>query len=162
MKTTREHVFFWLGVLVLPWFWSWFTLGRQFTRLQRAAAFSWLALTTALVAWQWHSLAEHLKFVAIGYPIVIGWVSMVLLVWLALRTGLFSRPSLFEVFVLLFILGPNIRYLVAFDLMVGPPFDARWLLPPLILMLLHLAIGPVKRKARGIPFLFGYTDEDKT
>ncbi len=40
----RRQFFFWLGVFVLPLFWSWFTLSRKHTRRERVAAFLWLAV----------------------------------------------------------------------------------------------------------------------
>jgi hypothetical protein len=47
----RQRLFFWLGVFVLPVFWSWFTLGRTYTRSQRVVAFTWLALLEPVNCW---------------------------------------------------------------------------------------------------------------
>lgn len=145
----RERRFFWLGVFVLPVFWSWFTLGRAFTRSDRVVAFSWLALTACWADWQRQSLAAHWTLLSIGYPIVIGWVTLSLLAWLCYRLGL--RPStLIEIVFLVCVIGPYLMHLMdPFYVAVGQPFTASWLLPPLILALLHLMLEPVNRWARG-------------
>jgi hypothetical protein len=145
MKNTREHTFFWLGVFVLPMFWSWFTLGRNFTRSQRVAAFSWLALTVAFIVCRWQALTEHLTLVAIGYPIVVGWVTIALLAWLCYRTGLFPL-TLLELFFMFVILAPHASYFMnPFAGAIGRPFDPALLLLPTILVILHLALAPLKR-----------------
>ncbi len=145
----RERLFFWLGVFVLPVFWSWFTLGRAFTRSQRVIAFTWLALTLGWMIWEWQSLATHWTLLTIGYPIVIGWLTFSLLAWLCYRLGM-RPPSLFEVLLLVFVFGPHLTHLMApFYVAIGQPFTVSWLLPPFILALLHLMLEPVNRWARG-------------
>lgn len=158
LSEPRERLFFWLGVFVLPVFWSWFTLRRNFTRSQRLVAFSWLALTACWALWQWQSLAEHWTFVSIGYPIIAGWLTLSLLAWWCYRLGM--RPStVFEVAFWGFVIGPYLLHLLdPFYLAVGKPFTPFWLLPPLILALLHLMLEPVNRWARATGSLRGCTD----
>jgi hypothetical protein len=158
MKDTRERVFFWLGVFVLPIFWSWFTLGRSFTRTQRYVAFSWMILTVCLVISRWPAISEHWTLISIGYPIVVGWVTIALLGWLCFRTGLFSF-TIVELVFMWIIFAPTFgRVFDPFYRAIGAPFEMSWLLPPTILALLHLVIGPLKRATRKIPFLFGYKE----
>jgi len=51
IKNRRTQFFFWLGVFVLPLFWSWFTLALTFTRRERAIAFLWMSV---FVVWLVH------------------------------------------------------------------------------------------------------------
>jgi len=157
LQDPRERFFFWLGVFVLPFFWSWFTLGRSFTRNQRVVAFSWLALAVCWFVFQWQALAEHLTLLSIGYPIVAGWVTLSLLAWLCYRLGM--RPRLAELIMFCCGLGPLFGHTIdLFYRGVGTPFSATWLLPPIILALLHLSLEPVKRWAWGPRCLRGWAN----
>lgn len=157
MQEPRERFFFWLGVFVLPVFWSWFTLGRAFTRRERVVAFAWLAVSACWVGFQWQALEEHWTLLTIGYPIVIGWVTFSLLAWLGYRLGM--RPSTLIEVVFWVCVGPYFLHLMdPFYLAVGKPFTVFWLLPPLILALLHLMLEPVNRWASGTGSLRGCTD----
>ena len=44
LRDSRGRDFFWLGVFVLPLFWSWFTLSSKFTRRERVAALLWMGV----------------------------------------------------------------------------------------------------------------------
>lgn len=145
MKDTRKRTFFWLGVFVFPMFWCWFTLDQRFNRSQRIAAFSWLAVTLLALGFSWPDFIEHMKLVGIGYPIIVGWVTIALTAWLLYRTGHFSL-TIFELFFGFLIIGPYVFQIMdPFYRAIGTPFHLGWLIPPTILVLLHLGIGSLKR-----------------
>jgi hypothetical protein len=106
----------------------------------------------------WSAIAEHWTLISIGYPIIVGWVTIALLGWLCYRTGLFSF-TIVELFFLWLVLAPTFGHVFdPFYRAIGTPFEMSWPLPPIILALLHLMLGPLKRATRNVPFLFGYKE----
>ena len=142
MKDQRKQFFFWLGVFVLPLFWSWFTLAGAFTRRERFIAFLWLAV---FVAWLFHQRSEvpgELQRVSITYPAVLGWLTIALFVWLLFRIRFV--PTIIEIIVLMDVLAifhPS----TLFTDRLGQPFDWQWLMPPFVVALAHLAVEPLDR-----------------
>ena len=148
MRDTRERTFFWLGVFMLPMFWSWFTIRQEFTSRQRVAAFSWLAVTIALAVTRWEQLTQHWSFITVGYPLIIAWLTFGLAGWFCYRVGMFPR-TLFEIVFLFLFFAPTAHYLLnPFYRAIGTPFNFRWLVPPLIFAILHLCVDPSKRLYR--------------
>ncbi|WP_300931710.1 hypothetical protein [Prosthecobacter sp.] len=82
MNDHRRQFFFWLGVFVLPLFWSWFTLSKKFARRERFVAFLWLAVFGIWLLHQRSALADQLETLSIVYPAILGWVTVALYVWL--------------------------------------------------------------------------------
>ena len=85
MRNPRAQFFFWLGVFVLPIFWSWFTLSKAFSRGQRLAALSWLVIYSAVGAWQWQTLSTYFNLLPFGYPLISLWLTLALWIWLLAR-----------------------------------------------------------------------------
>ncbi len=141
LRDERTKFFFWLGVLALPVFWSWFTLARSFSRRERFAAFAWLAITLGLLAADWAAVQEFGALVVYGYTIFFGLLTMGLWLWLVFRIG--YRPTLIEVLGLFLIFGGTHPSLLL-QANVGHPFSWGWMLPPLILSILHLLVDPTK------------------
>jgi len=144
MKDQRTKFFFWMGVLALPVFWSWFTLRRSFSRWERFAAFAWLAITVGLLAADWSAAQEFGSLVAYGYTIVLGLLTMALWGWLAYRIHI--RITWIEALLLFFILGgaPLNTLLFSFEKSVDLPFSWAWVIAPLIPAVLHLLLDPTK------------------
>lgn len=137
----RTRFFFWLGVFVLPVFWSWFTLAGSFTRKERIIAFSWLVLFAVVIIIGWHRLEAYVDLLAIGWPLVIGWLTIALWGWLFFRLQL--SVTLIEVFVLIELIAigrPFDRWVGHF----GRPFSIDWLLLPLIPSVIHLGLEPAR------------------
>lgn len=139
----RSRFFFWLGVLVLPIFWSWFTLSKSFSRKERTLAFGWLILSTTFILARWHQMQAHAELVAAGWPLVAWLVTLALGVWLFFRLN----PDISWVFVVVqtVFIGPY--FFQAFVLGILPvyrdwPSSPIWLLLPLIPIALHLWIRP--------------------
>ncbi|WP_395747652.1 hypothetical protein [Prosthecobacter sp.] len=135
MKDHRRRFFFWLGVFVLPLFWSWFTLSRKFTWRERGTAFLWLAV---FVAWLLHQRAaamDRFESVAFAYPVILGWVTVALCVWLLFRAGF--PATIIEILVLVDVLAvahPSILFVDR----LGKPFEWSWVLVPLAAALGHM------------------------
>jgi hypothetical protein len=139
----RRQFFFWLGVFVLPLFWSWFTLSRKYTRRERVAAFLWLAVFGVWLLHERSALAERFETLAFVYPAVLGWVTVALYVWLFFRSGyFFFSITPIEIIVLVDILGV-IQPSIFFVDRVGKPFDWEWLLPAGIAVVAHLVLEPL-------------------
>jgi hypothetical protein len=159
MRDTRERTFFWLGVFVLPVFWSWFTLRRGFGIRHRVAAFSWLLVTIGLIFCGRESLLERWSLVTVGYPLVIAWLTIGLAAWFCFRVGLFPLTIL-EVFFLFIVFAPTALHLMnPIYRAIGSPFEWAWLLPPVIFAVLHLCVDPTERLFRR---LFGRSEDDET
>lgn len=141
LQTSRGRFFFWLGVFVLPLFWSWFTLSRKFAMRERLVAFLWVAVFVAWLLHQRSALAERFETVLIVYPAILGWVTVALYVWLFFRGGCFP-VTLIECLVLVDILG-CIQPPTLFVSLVGKPFEWGWLLPAGIALLAHLTLEPL-------------------
>jgi len=144
MKDRRTQFFFWLGVFILPVFWSWFTLRKGFARRERAVAFLWM---TAFLAWvfaHWSAAVRHWDEIAIVYPAILGWLTIALAVWLPFRIGL--RPvSIIELIVLVDIIAmlhPDTFFVGRYH----QPFHWLWAAAPLAVALLHLAVKPLRRR----------------
>lgn len=146
MKDTRERTFFWLGVFVLPLFWSWFTLSMKFARRERFVAFLWLAVFVLWLLHQRSAVVDQLETLSFVYPAILGWVTVALYAWLLFRID-FSGT-----FIAIFIIG----ILVSWDILaglaslwfvdrLGHPFDWKWLLPAFLAALAHLAVEPLGR-----------------
>jgi len=158
MKDFRAKFFFWLGVLVLPIFWAWFTLSKVFTNGERRLAFGWLVIYGAAAAWKWQGLAVYLELLPIGYPLVIFWLTAALYGWLFIRIGWrFGEFSSVDAWVGLLIaaimpldrldqLQAPMRGLI----MKGALFSCTCLLLPLIAVALHWLLNPAWK------FLGGY------
>ncbi len=142
MNDSRKRFFFWLGVFVLPLFWSWFTLLRGFTLWQRFAAFSWLGIFVFWLVQQREALADQWFFVDIATPVILGWLTVALTVWFFFRTGPYSFTFI-EGIVLIDLLAAAHPPLWFMEL-VGKPFDWHWLIPFMVIVLAHLALEPVR------------------
>lgn len=143
MKDQRKQLFFWLGVFVLPLFWSWFTLAKAFTRRERLIAFLWMAVFFAWLLHQRSSVAAELQTVSVTYPAVLGWLTVALVVWLLFRIRFV--PTIIEIIVLIDVLAvfhPSTMFADRID----QPFDWQWLLPPVVVALAHLAVDPLERQ----------------
>lgn len=140
LQTPRGRDFFWLGVFVLPLFWSWFTLSRKFARRERVAAFLWMAVFAGVLLLQRRALAEQFETLSVVYPVVLGWVTVALYVWLIFRSGFSVTPI--EIIVLVDVLGV-IQPSILFVDLVGKPFEWKWLLPALIAVVAHLVHEPL-------------------
>ncbi|WP_038167135.1 hypothetical protein [Verrucomicrobium sp. BvORR106] len=140
MQDRRKQFFFWLGVFVLPLFWSWFTLAGSFTRRERLVAFLWLAV---FIAWLFQARATVLgefHLLAVTYPVVLGWLAMALLMWLIFR--LRFVPTLIESIILidlLAVLSPS----KLFQDRIDQPFDWMWLAAPTALAMAHVVVEPL-------------------
>ncbi len=89
LQTSRGRFFFWLGVFVLPLFWSWFTLSKKFAWRERVVAFLWLAVFVAWLVQQRSALVERFELVPFVYPAILGRVGVALFVWLFFRISHF-------------------------------------------------------------------------
>lgn len=142
-KDARRQFFFWLGVFVLPLFWSWFTLARNYTRRERVVALLWLAVFGGWLLQQRSVLVDQFETLAFVYPAVLGWVTVALYVWLFFRSGyFFISITPIEIIVLVDVLGV-IHPSIFFVDRVGKPFDWEWLLPAGIAVVAHLLIEPL-------------------
>ncbi len=103
MKDQRKQFFFWLGVFVLPLFWSWFTLAKAFTRRERLIAFLWMPVFVVWLLHQRSAVAGELQTVSITYPAVLGWLTVALVVWLFFRIRFV--PTIIEIIVLIDVLA---------------------------------------------------------
>jgi hypothetical protein len=81
----RRDFFFWLGVVILPAFWSWFTLGRRHSKAERGLAFGWLVLFAAIIFLTWPEMAAHCQFALANLQFICLAVGGALGVWLVLR-----------------------------------------------------------------------------
>ena len=143
MTNRRKQTFFWLGVFVLPLFWSWFTLTKAFTGRQRFVAFFWMAISVIWLIHQRSSVVDGWQLVSITYPAILGWLTISLFVWLIFRIGFFP-VTIIEIIVLidaLAVLHPSILFVDR----IGQPFNWQWLIPPLAIALAHLAVEPLER-----------------
>jgi len=140
MNDPRKRFFFWLGVFVLPLFWSWFTLSRKFDRRERLVAFLWLAVFVGWLVQQRSALVERFETVSMVYPVILGWVTVVLFVWLLFRSGF--PVTFIEVIVFVDVVG-CIQPSILFVNLVGRPFEWGWLLPALIAVVAHLTLEPL-------------------
>jgi hypothetical protein len=137
----RARFFFWLGVFVMPVFWSWFTLAGVFTRKERIMAFSGLVLFAVVIIVGWQRLEDYFDLLTIGWPLVIGWLTVALWGWLFFRLQL--SVTLIEVIILIDVvaiaqpLNCWVRYF-------GRPFTIDWLVLPLIPLVLHLWLEPAR------------------
>jgi len=143
MKDQRKQFFFWLGVFVLPLFWSWFTLAKAFTRRERLIAFLWMAVFVVWLLHQRSAVAGGFQTVSITYPAVLGWLTIALFVWLLFRIRFI--PTIIEIIVLIDLLAVFHPSTVFAD-RTGQPFDWQWLLPPIIVALAHLTVEPLERR----------------
>lgn len=141
MNDERRQFFFWLGVFVLPVFWSWFTLSKKFARGERVVAFLWMAVFACWLVQQRSMMAERFEMVSFVYPAVLGWVTVALYVWLFFRGGCFSVTPI-EIIVLVDVLGV-IQPSILFVDLVGKPFEWKWLLPAVIAVVAHLVHEPL-------------------
>lgn len=137
---SRGRDFFWLGVFVLPLFWSWFTLSGKFTRHERVAAFLWMVVFAGMLLIQRSALAERFETLSMVYPVILGWVTVALYVWLIFRCGF--PTTLIEIIVLVDVVGV-LHPSVLFVGLVGKPFEWEWLLPALIAVVAHLVLEPL-------------------
>ena len=142
MKDRRTQCFFWLGVFVLPVFWSWFTLGKAFSRRERLIAFLWLAVFGGWLLHQRDAVVGQLQTASVTYPAVLGWLTVALGVWLFFRIRFV--PTIIELIILIDVLA-IVRPSMLFADRMAQPFDWRWLLPPVIAALAHLAVEPIRR-----------------
>lgn len=142
MKDHRRQFFFWLGVFVLPIFWSWFTLSRKFSLRERWVAFLWMAVFAGWLVHQRSMMAERFEMVSVVYPVILGWVTVALYVWLFFRSGFPTHITFIELIVLVDVLGVIHPSILFVDL-VGRPFEWKWLLPALIAVVAHLVLVPL-------------------
>jgi hypothetical protein len=150
----RSAAFFWLGVGVLPVFWSWFTMGKSFPKWQRHLAFGWMmAVVTALLI-TWPQMAERYYLLPLKLPSVMGTLTVALWIWLALRV--FPLGQL----VMLFIVSIDIIALLsslcvpAYNRLSSAGLSLGMALMLLIPALLHFAVEPGHRlfaRLRKIP-----------
>jgi hypothetical protein len=133
----RKHFFFWLGVFVLPLFWSWFTLHRSFTHRQRYIAFSWLAVSVLMMICSRSVLVEHWELNKVGYPIFFAWLNISLLVWLCFRMGLVPGSLIEAVFTFYMLAYLSSHFQLWTSLFISRPFTWNWLISPFTLVLAH-------------------------
>ncbi len=144
MKDRRRQFFFWLGVFVLPLFWSWFTLAKGFTWRERLVAFLWLGVFVAWLLQQRSALVERFEMVSFVYPAILGWVTVALFVWLFFRIAhFFSVTFLVIVFILAVVFFGGIHRSTFFVDRLETPFQRGWLLLPGLAVLAHLALEPL-------------------
>lgn len=141
MNDHRRQFFFWLGVFVLPLFWSWFTLSSKFTRRERFVAFLWLAVFGIWLLHQRSALADQFETVSVAYPVILGWVTVALYVWLFFRGGCFP-VTFIEIIVLVDVVGV-IQPSILFVDLVGKPFEWAWLLPAGTAIFMHVILEPL-------------------
>ena len=139
----RQQFFYWLGVLVLPFFWSWFTLAQGRTRQARVIAFGWMLLLGSWLIVHRDLVGEQLALIQITLPAVIGWSTIGLWVWLAFR--IVPKPATFiEWIVPLYILTQLFDVASnAFCGMIGHPIPLILWCFPLLPVALHLLVEPV-------------------
>ena len=145
MKDLRTRFFFWLGIFVLPIFWSWFTLMKAFSKRQRQIAFGWLAIYGAAAVWNGPVIASYLQLLPIGFPLVIGWLTVALWAWLFFRL---CRPMDLFTMLALGLVGVcevfrPIQLSIDILILKGAPFSWYWLLWPLLPAVLHCVVGPL-------------------
>ena len=143
VKDQRKQFFFWLGVVVLPLFWSWFTLAKTFSRRDRLIAFLWMAAFVVWLLVQRSAVAEQVCLASIMYPVVLGWISVALGVWLMIRLRVLPA-TLFEYIIFFDVIGV-LSPIMLFADRIGGDFEWPWLLQPLALALAHLAVEPIGR-----------------
>jgi hypothetical protein len=132
----RERFFFGVGLVILPPFWSWWTLQRGFTDRQRLAAFAWSTIYLIALLTTWDRMQDRYVAAAIHYPFICLWLSICLFAWLNFRMG----GTVVDLLMIVCVFGPYVRYIV----LESPPAwcTLAWLG---VLCLLHLALDPSRR-----------------
>lgn len=85
LRDQRRRLFFWLGVFVLPVFWSWFTLGRRFSADQRKLAFGWMGAYLLILACGHEWLVSRGHLIAVHGDLFFCWVFVGVGWWLCLK-----------------------------------------------------------------------------
>ncbi|MGV3659628.1 MAG: hypothetical protein ACO1TE_05575 [Prosthecobacter sp.] len=119
----RRRRFFWLGVGALPVFWSWFTLGRRFSRRQRQAAFGWMAVYLLLIACLWDRLVLGAAVLQASPALASYWMAWTLFgvgCWVWMEHG--GGVTALEVLVVLFVVGAPILSMMMGQGEIGPFF----------------------------------------
>ena len=148
----RKQFFYWLGVLVLPFFWSWFTLARGRTRWARVIAFGWMLLLGSWLFVHREPFGEQLALIQITLPMVIIWITIGLWVWLAVR--IMPKPATFIEWIVPLVMLEELLGAInapnGFSKMIGHPMPwVLWILP-LLPAALHLLVEPVANWLRRI------------
>ncbi|RBP46152.1 hypothetical protein DES53_102538 [Roseimicrobium gellanilyticum] len=146
----RRDFFFWLGVLILPVFWSWFTLGPKHSKLSRGLAFGWLAGFTVVVVLTWPEMVGHYQFALANLQFISIAVGGGLFAWLVLRhiyhTGC---PSFIDIVVFCWVVAvftgsPASEQ--ALENFCQQPLGFAHAMAILVPALLHFTLAPVQRE----------------
>jgi hypothetical protein len=147
----RRDFFFWLGVVILPAFWSWFTLGGKHSKVARMLALGWLVLFAAIVFRTWPEMAGHYQFAVANLQFVSIAISGALFGWLAMRIAFrLGCPPVVDVILFCF-LAPAIFPLVSsmghrmLERICSQPLGQEHMLAILVPALLHLSLEPVQK-----------------
>lgn len=133
----RRDFFFWLGVVILPVFWAWFTLGKRFPRWQRYLAFTWMVAALAVVAATWSRMQERYEILAHNVPVIALCVTWGLSVWLFLRLA--EVPLPFQLWALA--IASSSPFVISWmDRLAVQPFAWSGVILPFVPGLLHLAL----------------------
>jgi hypothetical protein len=136
-RDRRSAAFFWLGVGILPVFWSWFTMGRQFQKWQRHLALGWLLVVLGMVVSHWAPVEARLEMLALTFPIIPLCVTCGLFAWLFLRIA--EMPLPFQVLVF-GVLSHSYLVISTLDRLAIQPFAWAFAFLPIVPAFLHLAL----------------------
>lgn len=64
----RETAFFWMGMLIIPVFWVWWTLHPRFKRWERALAIKWTAVWITFMWIRLDQLPDYFDAAAMALP----------------------------------------------------------------------------------------------
>lgn len=144
----RRNVFFWLGVVILPVFWSWFTLSRKHSRLDRCVAFGWMAVVLSVLVLTWPEVAERYHLVLANLQFISLAVGGGLLVWLILR-GIHRNgcPPFIDavVFCWMIALFSGTPYQRTLQQLCEQPLGFVHAMVILVPALFHFTLGPVQK-----------------
>jgi len=100
LHTRRGRFFFWVGLVILPIFWVWWMRPPYFIDTQRRAGWCWTWIHLNLLLMLFHQpLGERALSALYGWEWVLGWITLVLWLWLALR--LFRLDHLFFIYLMM-------------------------------------------------------------
>lgn len=147
LLTRRGRFFFWVGLVILPIFWVWWMRPPYFSDAQRRAGWCWTWIHLKLLMLFHQPLGERALSALYGWEWVLGWITFVLWLWLALR--LFRLDQLFcgylilgEVVVpMLHLYVPSLRHMPQALLTAL----ALLFFTPVLPAALHLLVQPARR-----------------